>query len=272
MKKNYSNNMKLRDELMNLNNTLTMLYGMNAQSAAQRDFLMDRFYIFTFTLKTRKIFEDIYSNLLSEELKDYYVNTYMTKIILFSTVVINDLYIKLSHDFVTGRLTSENSKLLDMIVTAMEKKDTTLLLGNAKYIRQFIEASSSFADASAYEKIALLSSLDENDIQTLENFNPFFEEEFRRYNVTLDEGFFIKQISKWLNGINDLNIALEKTAEFIIDMSYTDPDKIDDFITLLTTYTDETKLEEALATGDSEFIKGVLNNFYQERKDNTLKR
>lgn len=273
MKRNSDMNMKVRDELKSINSTISMIYGAQTQSEEQRDFFMDRFYIFTLTFKTRKIFEDIYSNLLNDDLKDYYVNTHTTKIALIVTVIVSDLYIKLSHDFVTGRLTRDNNKLYEMIVTAIKKKDTTLLLSNAKYIRQFIESSCNFANAAAYEKIALLSSLDDNDIETLESFNPFFKEEYDHYNVTLDEEFFIRQISKWENGKKDLNVALEKTAEFIIDMSYTDPDKVDDFVDILASYTDSSsKLDEALATGDIEFIKAILNKFYEERKDKTLKR
>lgn len=273
MIKSYDNNMKLRNELNNLNDAVSKLYETYSSSEEQREYLLNSYYNITFTNKNRMFVESVYGNIYGEELKDYYINFYITKITLLSVIIINDLYVKLTHDCVTGELTEEKSKLLNMIVNAIEKNDTNLLLGNPKYISQFIEATCNFYEATAYEKIALLSSLDENDMKTLEKFNPFFKDEYDHYNVTLDEDFFIRQISKWLNGKNDLNVALEKTAEFIIDMCYTDSDKIDSFIDILATYTDNpNELDEALANSDIDAIKTALKAFYEERKNKTLKR
>lgn len=273
MSKDIDTNMKIRKELNDLDAVLSMVYGNYSPSEVQRDYLMNYFYVLTFSNKTNYLIENAYANIGNEELKRFYINSYITKVTLVSLIVVNDLYIKLSHDFVTGRLNNENNKLFNMIVKAMDNGETTLLLSNIKFINQFIEASRSFIDATAYEKISLLSSLDEDDILRLSKFNPFFKEEYDHYNVTLDSEFFIRQISKWLNGKKDLNIALEKTAEFIIDICYTDSDRIDAFIDVLMALSDKpSDLEEALSTGDIEVIKPILNSFYQDNRDKILKR
>lgn len=263
MSKKIDYNMKFRNELKSLNSFIYPVYGAYSKSEAQRDYYVKLFYTYTFTNRLHTFVENSYSFIKDKDLRDQYVNSYTTRCSLISMIAVNDLYIKLSHDFATGRLSKENNKLLDMIINAINKKDTTILLADAKYINTFVDASLSFIDATAYEKIALLSSLDENDIKILSNFNPFFKEEYDHYNVTIDADFFIRQISKWLIGEKDLNMTLEKSAEFIIDMSYVDPDKIDSFIDKLSGYTDNpSKLDEAIATGDIDVIKPILNKFY----------
>lgn len=263
MSKKIDYNMKFRNELNSLNSFIYSVYSAYSKSEQQRDYYMKLFYTLTFTNRTHTLVENSYSFIKNNDLKEQYVNSYTTRSLLMSMIIVNDLYVKLSHDFVTGRLSNKDNTLLNMIINAINKKDTTILLADARYISTFVDASLSFIDATAYEKIALLSALDEKDIDLLSSFNPFFKEEYDHYNVTLDADFFIRQISKWLIGKNALNITLEKSAEFIIDMSYADPDKIDDFIDTLSSFTDNTsKLDEAIATGDIDVIKSILNKFY----------
>lgn len=265
--------MVIRNGISSMNDYVSKLCEYNSTNSQQKDYTMNNFYSLYLSNRTNMLASSIYAYLLDENSKDYYTNLYPTKIALYSLVVVGDLYIKLNHDFVTGKLTKENDRLSRMITKAMESKETNMLLSDIKNISKFVQATLEFMDASTYQKIAYLSALDEDDIKILSEFNPFFKEEYDHFNVPLDEDFLIRQISKWLNGNNNIDTSLEKCAEFIIDMSYSDPDKIDNIIDLLASYTDMvSKLEDAIADGNIEFLKGILNTFYQENKEKNLKR
>lgn len=272
MKKENDQNKEIRDSLINLNNYVSKLFEGNTPNEYQRDYALNYFYVVTFSGKAQIIAEKTYSFIPDEDLRKKYVNIYATKIILYSSIIVCDLYIKLNHDYILDKLTKENEKLFSMIIKAMEKNDVTMLLSDIKNIKAFVDASINFSEASAYEKIALLGALDEEDIKALSKFNPFFKEEFDHYNIALDEEFFIRQITKWKNGKKDLNVALEKTAEFIIDMSYANPDKIDNIFKSLLNYTDEETLVNLISTENIEEISKILNEFYNEKKEKELKK
>lgn len=266
-------NMLIRNGLVNTHTYLVKACEYQSANEQQKDYIINNFYSLYLSNRTNSFASSMYAYILDENMKEFYIKLYPTKIALYSVLVISDLYIKLNHDFVTGRLNKDGERIFRMITKAMQTRDTNLLLGDIKNVMKFVQASLDFVDASAYQKIAYLSALDEDDIKALIEFNPFFKEEYDHYNVPLDDKFLVRQITKWINGKNNIDTSLEKCAEFIIDMSYSDADKIDDIIDLLASYTDQvTKLEEAISDGDTDFIKGILNTFYQENKENILKR
>lgn len=203
-------------------------------------------------------------------MKQNAINNNIIHIAMVKSVVVLDLYLKLNREYKMGTISENDNKLFERILKAIKNQDFTFLLNDLKTINQYIDATMEFMDASAFSKVEMIKALDEDDIALISTFNSFFEEEYAKYNVEINKDFIMRQINKWINGTKDEELAINKSAEFLIDMFAMDAN-IEGVLLDILNSNDPDTVMQAMVDEDVTSIAGYLKTYYDANKNDQRK-
>ena len=189
---------------------------------------------------------------------------------MFKSVLVLDLFLKLNRENELDIISEKDKKLFNQIVSAMKRNDFNLLITNRMTINAFLDATLEFMDAPAYLKVEMFKALDFEDIELIKNFNPFFSEEYEKYNVDIDQRFMVRQITKWINGKKDEELAINEAARFLINTFKMDIDIKDVLLDILNSNDPDT-VNQALFNEDVDQVAGYVKAYYDKYRPNTPK-
>lgn len=206
-------------------------------------------------VKIRRCYFFFYLLLIDNEFSQFISFDYIKK------TLITDLYIDRLYKFNFQDLDScdigELFELTDLI-----NSNSVDFFFDIYTVEDSVKSVIDFRDSSAYEKILKIKSLGKNNVNQLVAYNQFFIEDYNKYNVDINEEFFIRQISKWSNAFGEER-ALVETYNFLLALKSINDEEFDKALTVL----EIPNLDIIEYEGDTiEFLK----MFYKNNKNKNL--
>ncbi|MCH5166664.1 MAG: hypothetical protein J1F35_02105 [Erysipelotrichales bacterium] len=189
---------------------------------------------------------------------------------MFQAILVQDLYLKLNRESALDIISDSDRVFFKQILRAIEKNDFSLLLTNRMTINKFLDATFEFMDASAFLKVEMFKCLDEDDLELLSSFNPFFMDEYNTYNVEINQHFMIRQITKWINRFKDEERAINEAAKFLINAFKMFIDINGVYLDILNS-NDPDSVNQAMIDEDLDRVAGYVRKYYDAYKQNKPK-
>ena len=184
-------------------------------------------------------------------------------------ILVTDLFVSLSSKYVMGSLNSTEENLYNRIVKAINEDSYNFLVCDLKSIGYFVKATNDFDNMSAYDKVLMIKSLEEENRELLNKLNPFFIEEYNKLNVNVDRIFIMRQIVKWINGTGDAVHAIEETAIFLSKLFNISDDNIEVVTDIMNAHNPD-EVTQAFIDEDINQIAGYISSYYEAYKDEFL--
>lgn len=119
-----------------------------------------------------------------------------------------------------------------------------------------LDSMREFNNMSAYKKIILMKSMNEEDNKKLKNINPFYEYEKNKYDIEINKELILSQMSKWEKSFG-FDRSLEETINFIFELNYLNPSNI---IKLFSEFNIEKYKSEFIKNEETIFFNDIYIN------------
>ncbi len=189
---------------------------------------------------------------------------------LTEAISITDLYLELNKKCSLGIINNAELRILNMIISCAQKEDDekryNQLFMDSKIQLRLVDAILNFLDSSAFEKVLSFKCLTLDDIELLSFINPLFEDDYEKYSVNIDRDFFIRQISKWINGTNDKVTAFSEASKFLIQ-AFKININVEELVMDIINFSETEDVMQALVDENADLLAAYISSYYDKYKE-----